>query len=71
MTARIGEVPIDGWTDPAAHVGASRGGVELHCSAEFTVTPIGARNFAALLVRAADEVERMRASAVAMSAPSQ
>jgi len=42
-------------------VHASRAGVELHADSAITLQPIEARNYAALLVRAADEVERMRA----------
>jgi len=41
-------------------VHASRGGVELLSDPRVTLEPIAARNYAALLVRAADEVERMR-----------
>jgi hypothetical protein len=48
--------------EPQVEVAASSGGVELVSigAASFTLTPIEARNYAALLVRAADEVERMR-----------
>jgi deoxyadenosine/deoxycytidine kinase len=42
-------------------VQASRGGVELHSVSRLTLDPAQARNYAALLVRAADETERMRA----------
>ena len=42
-------------------VWASTDGVELRFeSRELPLSPVAARNFAALLVRAADEVERMR-----------
>jgi len=61
MSARIGEVPgLPISDDPAVHVHASRGGVELLSDPRVTLEPIAARNYAALLVRAADEVERMR-----------
>jgi hypothetical protein len=62
MSAIIGTVPPIEVTypDKGAVVYASLGGVELHCDDKFTLDPIQARNFAALLVRAADEVERMR-----------
>jgi hypothetical protein len=40
-------------------VWASRGGVETGWADLETLSPIAARNLAALLVRAADEVERM------------
>jgi hypothetical protein len=62
MSARIGEVPGPPYkADPAVHVSASRGGVELLSDPRITLEPIAARNYAALLVRGADEVERMRA----------
>jgi hypothetical protein len=61
MSARIGEVISVHQADPAVHVSASRGGVELLSDPRVTLEPIHARNFAALLVRGADEVERMRA----------
>jgi hypothetical protein len=61
MSVRIGEVSPDNPVQAAVHVHASRAGVELHADSEITLQPIEARNYAALLVRAADEVERMRA----------
>jgi hypothetical protein len=62
MSARIGEVPGPPTSDdPAVHVHASRAGVELLSNPRITLEPIAARNYAALLVRGADEVERMRA----------
>jgi hypothetical protein len=69
MSVRIGEVPVVGSQDGAAHALASRGGVELSVSSdgesseEVTLEPVQARNYAALLVRAANEVERMRGPA--------
>jgi hypothetical protein len=62
VSACIGEVPGQPHqADPAVHVHASRAGVELLSDPRITLEPIAARNYAALLVRAADEVERMRA----------
>lgn len=62
MSVRIGEVPGPPTSDdPAVHVHASRAGVELLSNPSATLEPVVARNYAALLVRAADEVERMRA----------
>ncbi len=46
--------------DAKAHVSASGGGVEILSEPNFTLQPVEARNYAALLVRSADEVERMR-----------
>ena len=63
MSVRIGEVPSVGHAI-AMHVQASSAGVELTCDPTFTLTPTEARNFAALLVRSADEVERMRRTGV-------
>jgi hypothetical protein len=60
MSARIGEVP--GLENPRVHVAASRGGVELLSDERISLEPIEARNYAALLIRAAEEVERMRTS---------
>jgi hypothetical protein len=64
MSVRIGEVRPE-HSDPlqkaAVHVQASRAGVELLTSMHLTLQPVEARNYAALLVRGADEVERMRA----------
>ena len=72
MSARIGEVNprvipdaiTDGRIAADAFVHASRAGVELHSEPNLTLDPIQARNYAALLVRAADEVERMRSKPV-------
>jgi len=61
MSVRIGEVSPENIAQAAVHVHASRAGVELHADPDVTLEPIQARNFAALLVRGADEVERMRA----------
>jgi hypothetical protein len=48
-------------TAATAHtVWASKGGVETHLPPEDSLTPTQARNLAALLVRGAEEVERMR-----------
>lgn len=60
MSVRIGEVNPQG-ANADVHVWASRGGVELHTEPNLSLEPTQARNYAALLVRAADEVERMRA----------
>lgn len=60
MSMRIGDVRPETISKAAAHVWASRAGVELHTDPEVTLDPGEARNFAALLVRGADEVERMR-----------
>ena len=62
MSVRIGEVNPDLGKENRAtvHVKASRAGVELHSDPLITLEPTQARNYAALLVRAADEVERMR-----------
>jgi len=62
MSVRIGEVKPEhpNPNSAAVHVQASRAGVELHSDPTMTLDPIEARNYAALLVRAADEVERMR-----------
>lgn len=69
MSVRIGEVNPrsmpDAITDSRIEadviVQASRAGVELYSAPKLTLDPIQARNYAALLVRGADEVERMRA----------
>lgn len=72
MSAYIGKVhgPHHNSPGDAAEVWCSTGGVELHlfvddaksvCSSR-SFDPIAARNLAALLVRASEEVERMRAS---------
>ena len=62
MSVRIGEVRPEhpNPLQAAIHVQASRAGVELLTSINLTLQPVEARNYAALLVRAADEVERMR-----------
>lgn len=68
MSVRIGEVNprvipdaiTDGKIAADVIVQASRAGVELHTEPKLTLDPIQARNYAALLVRGADEVERMR-----------
>jgi hypothetical protein len=60
MSTRIGVVP-DVHNSEAIHVLASRGGVELYQTYHtHTLTPIEARNYAALLVRASEEAERMQ-----------
>jgi hypothetical protein len=59
MSALIGEIKRGDGT-AVGYVHASLGGVELHNDPEYTLTPIEARNAATLLVRGADEVERMR-----------
>lgn len=70
MSVRIGEVkPGIESTKAAVHVHASRGGIELHSDPRVTLDPVEARNFAALLVRASDEVERMRATSERHNAP--
>jgi hypothetical protein len=59
MSVRIGEMNrSDGKI--LSYVHASLGGVELTSDERFTLEPVAARNGAAVLVRAADEVERMR-----------
>ena len=63
MSVRIGDVKPEN-PNPhraAIHVHASRGGVELLSDPRVTLEPVEARNYAALLIRAADEAERMRA----------
>jgi hypothetical protein len=62
MSKRIGEVNPTAGANADVHVWASRGGVELKSEIDFTLEPATARDYAALLVRAADEVERMRAT---------
>lgn len=66
MSVRIGDVKPENQNPhhAAVHVQASRAGVELHANPEATLEPVEARNYAALLVRAADEVERMRVKPV-------
>jgi hypothetical protein len=69
MSVRIGQVPVIGTQEGAAYVLASRGGVELSVSSDgessedVSLEPVQARNYAAQIVRAADEVERMRGPA--------
>lgn len=61
MSVRIGEIPHPHLSNqPRAIVSASCGGVELLVDERLSLDPVDARNFAALLVRAADEVQRMR-----------
>ena len=62
MTAfRIGDVGRGLATEkPAAQVWCSPDGVQVESDARILLHPIEARNYAALLVRAADEVERLR-----------
>lgn len=68
MSAFIGSVrgPSSNSPNDVLDVWASIGGVEIRPAAEweklkgFDIDPIAARNFAALLVRASEEVERMR-----------
>jgi hypothetical protein len=59
MSTRIGDIRLV--DDFVTHVSASRTGVEVLTEARLTYDPISARNYAALLVRASDETERMRA----------
>jgi len=70
MSARIGEIYAPSGL-VLARVLASLGGVEVKGDVpnDYTVQPIEARNAAALLVRAADEVERMRRRARPEGAP--
>lgn len=59
MSARIGEIHRgDGRV--LSYVHASLGGVEMTSDEKFSMEPVEARNAAALIVRAADEVERIR-----------
>jgi len=74
MSAFIGSVKGPNHNSPhdAIDVRCSRGGVEITTLGElpvktFSLDPIAARNFAAMLVRASEEVERMRAKAETMS----
>lgn len=63
MSAKIGDV-VDASGAKIAEVYASTGGVEVNWLGpqySRTISPIAARNYAAILVRAGDEVERMRA----------
>jgi hypothetical protein len=65
MSVLIGRVGDEHKRD--VRVWASRCGVDVHVSDRFDdrdLTPIEARNLAALLVRAADECERMRAKPI-------
>jgi hypothetical protein len=65
MSVRIGEVPSSRIAHaPHVHVWASTGGVEIHSDKSFTLDGTQARNFAALLERAADEVARLRSSSL-------
>jgi hypothetical protein len=68
VSARIGEIHAPSGL-VLARVLASLGGVEVKGDVpnDYTVQPIEARNAAALLVRAADEVERMRHPEVSTS----
>lgn len=62
MSVQIGSIGGELVNNTAkVHVWASIGGVEIHADPEFTLQPTEARNFAALLERACDEVGRMRA----------
>jgi hypothetical protein len=69
VSVRIGEVQscTDPGGQPAAYISASTGGVEVFSDERITIDPVQARNYAALLVRAADEVERMRSGATGSS----
>lgn len=58
MSVRIGDVVLV--EDAVTHVAASTAGVEVRTEPRITYDPISARNYAALLVRAADECEHMR-----------
>lgn len=79
MSAFIGSVNVPHHNSPdvGAEVRCSLGGVEvkfLHANHGTTEAwqgfdPIAARNFAALLVRASEEVERMRARNVEEPSP--
>ena len=68
MSAKIGDLftTHNGSNSKIGEVWASRGGVELHLTEGATIMhrapmdPIAARNAAAVLVRASEEVERMR-----------
>lgn len=66
MSVRIGEVLHSSQAAAefrgkvATHVHASTDGVELSSDALTVLDPTQARNYAALLVRGANEVERMR-----------
>lgn len=63
MSALIGSVngPHHNSPSEAVQVWCSRGGVEMRLLKSVSLDPIAARNLAALLVRASEEVERMRA----------
>lgn len=61
---RIGEVgPWGKDGSVKANVLASVGGVEIMSDSPLTLDPVQARNYAALLVRGAQECERMRRQA--------
>lgn len=60
MSVRIGDVREPTGEHLITIVSASSAGVEVNTEARLTYKPVDARNYAALLVRAADEVERMR-----------
>ncbi len=66
MSVHIGEVDQDPLIpgSAAVHVSSSRSGVEILTEKTLTLQPTYARNYAALLVRAADEVERMRRTGI-------
>lgn len=60
MSALIGKL-YGASNKVVAEVWSSRGGVEISVdSASVSLDPIAARNYAALLARASEEVERMR-----------
>lgn len=64
MSVRIGEIhaiAYESRADDRVVVHASRSSVEIHTISHLFLEPVEARNLAALLVRAADEAERMRA----------
>lgn len=61
MSVRIGEV-LPQVDQAAVFVHASTAGVELRSETSVTLDPVQARNYAALILRGADEVERMRRS---------
>jgi hypothetical protein len=62
MSVLIGHIPPGRGLNqnPNTVIYASRGGVELHCDPQSNLDPCDARTYAALLVRAADEVDQMR-----------
>lgn len=69
MSALIGNLkgPNHNSPDDVVAVWASTGGVEImplaNDASRLVLDPIAARNYAALLVRASEEVERMRVNA--------